>query len=106
MAWRSSAGLAAGGRGIRRTVGVAGSGLTLNGLRVADAAGKPYHLSTTGANQLVSVNGRTSEMKLTLRLTPTAGQGPPRSIAFWGTRAASVDVPFFLTDVPVAAAKK
>jgi hypothetical protein len=37
-------------------------------------------------------------------VTPTAGtQGPPVKLAFRGTRAKTVEVPFVLADVPAAA---
>ncbi|MBA4189646.1 MAG: hypothetical protein C0467_16800 [Planctomycetaceae bacterium] len=84
--------------------GAAGYGNhTVYGIRVADADGKPYMLGLgSGSNQIDPTNKRIL-LKLDLELhRDKDGQGPPASIAFWGTHAKSVELPVLLKDVPLA----
>lgn len=91
-------------RGGRR-VNSGTSGRVVFGLHVTDEAGKPYTIQAQ--QQSVQFNGVSSAMKLTLSLVPESKDQPaPKSIAFWGTRNAGVDVPFKLEGVPTLAATK
>lgn len=96
------AGFGGGRRGGYRVAGD-NSGLSVFGLTVTDAAGTPFELSApTSVRRFDAEGGVTDEVKLVIR--PTAkGQGKPVKVAFAGIRAKTVDVPFKLADVPVAA---
>lgn len=100
------AGFVVRGGAVVRHPGSMDAGRVFSGLRVADEAGTPFELSLTQPPQIMAT-GTTNSLKLVLQLGPTAkGQSAPKSITFWGTRSASVDVPFSMKDVPALAAKK
>ena len=96
------AGFRGGRRGGYRVAGE-NSGLSVFGLTVTDAAGTPFELTApTSVRRFDADGGVTDEVKLVLK--PTAkGQGKPVKVAFAGVRAKTVEVPFKLADVPVAA---
>jgi hypothetical protein len=75
---------------------------TLQGIRVTDAAGKPYGLGlSSGLSRRDPTDNRS---KLVLQLSLYAGKGeigPPDSVTLWGTYLKSVQVPVVLNDVPL-----
>lgn len=96
------AGFGGGRRGGYRVAGD-NSGLSVFGLTVTDAAGTPFELTApTSVRRFDAEGGVTDEVKLVLK--PTAkGQGKPAKVAFAGVRSKTIEVPFKLADVPVAA---
>jgi hypothetical protein len=102
-----------GGPGLQedRAIGPASGDMdTVHGVRVTDAAGKPFLASPVIVQQRpVRVPARNRGvvrdigMVMVLRLTPTEdGQGPPKHITFSGTSMKPVEVPFALKGVPLA----
>lgn len=79
---------------------------TVYGLRVTDAAGKPYTLGlSSGANQ-IEPDAKRQVFRLEFELhREKEGHGPPAVVSFWGTQARAVEVPLTLTDVPLAGGK-
>lgn len=79
---------------------------TVYGLRVTDAAGKPYTLGlSSGANQ-PEPDAKRQVFRLELELhREKEGHGPPAVVTFWGTQARAVEVPVVLADVPLAGGK-
>jgi len=76
------------------------------GLQVTDEAGKPVALQAhqTGTTHL---GGSLITMKFSFKVHLDSRDAPaPKSIRFWGTHSASVDIPFHLVNVPTLAAKK
>jgi hypothetical protein len=73
------------------------------GLRVTDAAGKPFTLTGSIDLSVTTPDGTVlMRMHLTLTTTKTDGTtGPPARIAWHASRLAAVEVPFELTNVPV-----
>ncbi|VTT96619.1 Uncharacterized protein OS=Isosphaera pallida (strain ATCC 43644 / DSM 9630 / IS1B) GN=Isop_3205 PE=4 SV=1 [Gemmataceae bacterium] len=79
---------------------------TVYGLRVTDAAGKPYTLGlSSGANQ-IDPDAKRQVFRLEVELhREKEGHGPPAVVSFWGTQARAVEVPLVLTDVPLVGGK-
>lgn len=93
------------GRGASRLGG--GSSL---GIRVTDAAGKEYDLSTRSTRTTIRGGGFGRQNQVirgfTFQMTVPGGKaGPPECVSFWGTFPKSVAVPFELTDVPLTRLK-
>jgi hypothetical protein len=91
--------------------GVKGAGAgfgngTAHGLRVTDAAGKPFVLGLSGGATRSDPGGRWVVLSLTLELHPGRDEiGPPAAVTFWGTAAKPVEVPVVLADVPLTGGK-
>ncbi|MBX9623777.1 MAG: hypothetical protein K2X82_08175, partial [Gemmataceae bacterium] len=82
--------------------------VALAGLRVADAAGRPYTLdATTLGRPFVAGPGRVA-VRVAADLTPGdgPGYGPPAAVEFWGTYSKAVEVPFALAGVPLTGGSK
>jgi hypothetical protein len=79
---------------------------TVYGLRVTDAAGKPFTLGlSSGANQ-IDPEAKRQVFRLEVELhREKEGHGPPAVVSFWGTQARAVEVPLVLTDVPLVGGK-
>ncbi len=76
---------------------------TVFGITVADAQGRPYDLLPIMIQNQRPAQGGQIEQVLQLQLPPkVAGLEEPRTITFWGTYSKPVEVPFTLTDVPLA----
>jgi hypothetical protein len=72
------------------------------GLTLTGADGKAFNLRVTRQSVVVSPSGSV-EYLMALAARPTEpGQGRPVKLSFHGTRTKPVEVPFRLTDVPVA----
>ncbi|MBA4062180.1 MAG: hypothetical protein C0501_00415 [Isosphaera sp.] len=79
---------------------------TVHGVRVTDAAGKPYTLGLRGGANQFDPTGRRVVMALTLELHPGRDEiGPPAVVTFWGTAARPVEVAVVLKDVPLGGGK-
>jgi hypothetical protein len=80
--------------------------VTASGLQVTDAAGRAftaYAYPVPRARGPRPRPGPLTTLRLMLDLSPKVdGQGPPKTIAFWGTHAKLVELPFTLQDVPLA----
>lgn len=76
---------------------------TVYGLRVTDAAGRPFRLSGTGEMTRTFADGSGSvSANFRLAVTPSdTTNGPPVRISWTATRFAPVEVPFDLKHVPV-----
>jgi hypothetical protein len=85
--------------------GVKGGGNhAVHGVRITDAAGRPYTLGLVGGSSRPGRLGR-QEVTLSLELHPPKDAGPPDAATFWGTYAKPVEVPVVLKDVPLGGAK-
>lgn len=83
--------------------GGAAGRLALNGLRVADAAGRRYELTATAVSRDLRVDAARVSVRVTARLDPPdGGAGDPAEVGFWASYPQPVEVPFALKDVPLA----
>jgi hypothetical protein len=74
------------------------------GLVVTSADGKPFNLTVSASLRTVtSTGGDVTEVVKLLAWPTEKDQGAPAKVTLRGTRAKAVEVPFKLTDVPVAA---
>jgi hypothetical protein len=87
----------------------AGGGLgnaTVHGVRVTDAAGKPYTLGLSTGLTRRDPNGKRTALILQLNLEAgKANLGPPDTLTAWGTYLKPVEIPVTLGDVPLAGGK-
>lgn len=75
---------------------------SLLGVRVTDAAGKAFGLTPTGVQDILVGNGNRLRRRWTCTLDqPDPKAGDPDGVAFWGTYAKPVEVPFALSGVPL-----
>lgn len=73
------------------------------GLTVTDADGKPFTLTAVSSRRTHDRTGEEVTDRVKLLARPSGeGQGGPARVSFAGTRTKVVEVPFKLTDVPVA----
>lgn len=86
----------------QRAAVTARAGPTAEGLTVLDAGGRVLSATVVRAGRSDGTAGRVAD-KLTLRVAPGDGQGPPARVRFAGARATPVDLPLALVDVPAAA---
>jgi hypothetical protein len=76
---------------------------TVYGVRVTDAAGRPFTAVLKSFRDSLGGDGRPTTYTFDLALTPTVrGQGGPHTVTVWGRYNKSVEVPFTLADVPLA----
>jgi hypothetical protein len=83
--------------------GVSADQPSLFGLTVADADGKPFTLTAVSSRRTFDRSGWATDQVRLIAKPAGKDQGKPARVAFSGTRAKSVEVPFKLTDVPVVA---
>jgi hypothetical protein len=73
------------------------------GLTVTDAAGKPFTLTPASSRRIHDRSGgEVTDLVKLLARPSEEGQGGPVKVSFAGTRTKVVEVPFKLSDVPVA----